>query len=59
MTTLCPTGTERLEQLLTLIESGKVDLTPLFTHTMALDEIVRGYEMFENHDDGVIKIALS
>ncbi len=59
VTTLCPAGTERLDYLLGLIDSGKVDLTPLFTHTMPLSDIVSAYDMFRNHEDGVLKIAIS
>lgn len=56
--TLCPGGRERLEYLLRLIDDGKIDPTPLFTHEMGLDRIVDAYDIFREHRDGVMKIAL-
>jgi threonine dehydrogenase-like Zn-dependent dehydrogenase len=58
VTTLCPTGRKRLDYLLRLIGDGRVDLTPLLTHDMALADVARGYDLFRSHADGVIKIAL-
>lgn len=45
-------------QTLRLIEQGKIDTTPLITHTYPLAEIEAAYELFENHKDGVIKVAI-
>ncbi len=59
VTTLCPTGRGRLEHLLGLIQQGRLDATPLFTHSMPMSQVVRAYEMFRNREDGVLKIALS
>ena len=59
VTTLCPVGTDRLVELLDLIESGAVDPTPLFTHDRRLDEIVEAYDIFRAHADGVLKIAVT
>lgn len=59
VTTLCPAGRERLEDLLGIIESGEVDLEPLLTHEHSLDDIVASYDTFRAHDDGVLKIAIS
>lgn len=56
---MCPSGTERLEYLMTLVESGAVDLTPLWTHDMELAQIVEGYDQFRSRRDGTIKIAIS
>ncbi|MGE0601957.1 MAG: alcohol dehydrogenase catalytic domain-containing protein [Dehalococcoidia bacterium] len=58
VTTLCPVGTNRLERLMALIAGGKVDLTPLITHSLPLSETPAGYEMFRKRDGGVLKIAL-
>lgn len=46
------------EEILRLIEQGKIDTTPLITHTYRLDEIEEAYRVFENRLDGVIKIAI-
>ncbi len=46
------------EEILKLIEAGKIDTTPLITHRFSLAEIEEAYRIFENHLDGVIKIAV-
>lgn len=58
VTTLCPVGTARLERLMALIAGGKVDLTPLLTHSMKLSETPAGYDLFRRKEGGVLKIAL-
>ena len=45
-------------EILRLIEAGKIDTTPLITHTFHLDEIEKAYEVFEGRLDGVIKVAV-
>jgi len=45
-------------EILSLIEQGKIDTTPLITHTYALRDIEQAYELFENKRDNVIKIAI-
>lgn len=37
---------------------GKIDTTPLITHRFPLDRIEEAYRIFENNEDGVIKIAV-
>ena len=46
------------EEILRLIEQGKIDTTPLITHRMPLSHIEKAYRIFENKEDGVIKIAI-
>ena len=46
------------EEILSLIEQGKIDTTPLITHRFPLNEIDEAYRIFENKQDGVIKIAI-
>lgn len=46
-------------EILSLIEQGKIDTTPLITHTFALKDIEEAYRIFENKLDGVIKIAIT
>jgi threonine dehydrogenase-like Zn-dependent dehydrogenase len=57
--TLCPTGPERLDYLLRLLEQGKIDPTPMLTHTQPLESIVEAYDLFRNRRDGVIKVAIA
>ena len=45
-------------ETLALIEEGKIDTTPLITHTYALKDIEADYDLFENRRDGVIKVAI-
>lgn len=45
-------------EILELIASGKLDTTPLITHTVKLRDIETGYDIFENHRDNVIKVAV-
>ncbi len=47
------------EEILSLICQGKIDTTPLITHTFALKDIEQAYHIFENRLDGVIKIAVT
>ena len=45
-------------ETLQLIEQGKLDTTPLITHTYPLSQIEEAYQLFENRQDGVIKVAI-
>lgn len=45
--------------ILHLIEEGKIDTTPLITHRFPLDRIEEAYRLFENKEDGVIKVAVT
>lgn len=46
------------EEVLQLIEQGKIDTTPLITHRFPLSRIEEAYQLFENREDGVIKVAI-
>ena len=46
------------EDILRLIEAGKIDTTPLITHRYKLADIEAAYHLFENKLDGVIKVAV-
>ena len=45
-------------EILRLIEEGKIDTTPLITHTYPLEQIAQAYDLFEQRRDGVIKVAI-
>ena len=47
------------DEILRLISQGVLDTTPLVTHRFPLDRIGEAYRIFENREDGVIKIAVS
>ena len=58
VTTLCPGGKERMRRLMEVVRSGRVDLTPLLTHTFPLEEIADAYQLFGERRDGVLKVAI-
>jgi alcohol dehydrogenase len=58
VTTLCPGGKERMRRLMEVVRHGRVDLTPLLTHTFPLTKIREAYEVFGNRLDGVMKVAI-
>ena len=48
----------KCDEILSLISAGKIDTTPLITHTFALKDIEKAYSVFENRLDDVIKVAV-
>lgn len=54
-TGLCPGGHLRLSRLLRLLDTGRVDPTPMTTHTFRFDEIEKAFHMMEKKEDGMIK----
>jgi threonine dehydrogenase-like Zn-dependent dehydrogenase len=58
VTTLCPGGKERMRRLVSLVQSGRFDPTPLITHRFSLDEIPQAYQLFGERTDGVLKVAI-
>ncbi|MDH0731300.1 NAD(P)-dependent alcohol dehydrogenase [Pseudomonas sichuanensis] len=59
ITTLCPGGKERMRRLMAVVASGRVDVSPLVTHRMRLDDIEAAYELFAHQRDGVMKVAIT
>ncbi len=58
VTTLCPGGKERMRRLIELVRHGRLDLTPLLTHTYPLSRITEAYQLFAERREGVIKVAI-
>ena len=58
VTTLCPGGKERMRRLIEVVRQKRVDLTPLLTHSVSLENILEGYRTFGERRDGVMKIAV-
>ena len=46
------------DEILHLIEQGQIDTMPLITHRFPLSRIDEAYRLFENRQDGVIKVAV-
>jgi alcohol dehydrogenase len=59
VTTLCPGGKERMRRLMSVIQSGRVDLTAMVTHRFKLDDIEAAYDLFSHQRDGVLKVAIT
>ena len=59
VTSLCPGGKERMRRLMSVIESGRIDLGTMVTHRFPLDRIEEAYELFANQGDGVLKVAIT
>jgi len=48
----------QMQRLMNLIEVRKLNVSPLITHQIGLNEIVSGYEMFASKQDGCIKVMV-
>ncbi len=59
VSTLCPGGKERMRRLISVLASGRADLSRLVTHRYPLDRIEEAYELFANQRDGVLKVAIT
>jgi L-iditol 2-dehydrogenase len=46
------------EEALSLLVNGRVDLTPLFTHSFALNDFAAALDTFEQRRDGAVKVAV-
>jgi threonine dehydrogenase-like Zn-dependent dehydrogenase len=47
-----------MRRLMELVRHGRLDLTPLLTHSFALDRINEAYQVFAERSNGVIKVAI-
>lgn len=59
VTTLCPGGKERMRRLMSVIATGRVDLSAMVTHRFKLADIEAAYELFSHQRDGVLKVAIT
>ncbi len=59
VTTMCPSGRDRMEHLLALLQHGDLELETLFTHRMKLPDTPEAYDLFRSKADGVLKIAIT
>ncbi len=48
-------GSERLGRIFRLMQTGKVDPTPMTTHEFGFDEIETAFKMMQEKEDGIIK----
>jgi threonine dehydrogenase-like Zn-dependent dehydrogenase len=54
-TGLCPGGAERMKRLMRLLETGRVDPTPLTSHRFKFAEIEKAFQMMQTKEDGMLK----
>src|SRR5579863_909217 len=54
-TALCPGGRLRLERLLLILQRGRVDPTPMTTHTFKFSDMPTAFDIMSKKSDGVIK----
>lgn len=47
-----------MDRLMGLVESKRVDLTPLATHRFSLSDAMKAYEVFESHPEQCLKVLL-
>ena len=47
-----------VKPILELIQKGVFDATDIITHTLSLDEGSHAYSIFDNKEDGCIKVIL-
>jgi alcohol dehydrogenase len=49
----------QMPKLVEVIERGRLDVTPVVTHRMKFDDVIRAYEIFDKRLEGAIKILLT
>jgi len=54
-THLCPGGRVRMERMLRLIQTGRVNPTLLTTHRFSFHELPKAFKMMETKEDGILK----
>ncbi|WP_294279374.1 zinc-dependent alcohol dehydrogenase [uncultured Chryseobacterium sp.] len=47
-----------IDELMDHVQSGRVVLNDIITHRLSLDEVSKGYEIFDKKDDGCVKVVL-
>lgn len=47
-----------MERLLRMIQTGKIDLSPIITHRMPLSDVEKAFDIFQNRKENVIKVAI-
>jgi threonine dehydrogenase-like Zn-dependent dehydrogenase len=58
-TGLCPGGAERMKRLMRLLETGRVDPTPLTTHRFKFADVAQAFRMMQTKEDGILKPLIS
>ncbi len=52
-------GLETFRKALTLIVEGEIDMAPIVTHIMPIEEVADAFELAHRRDEGVVKVGLT
>ena len=52
-------GLKTFRRALALIAEGEIDVSPIVTHLMPIEDVVEAFELAKSRTDGVIKVALT
>ncbi|GAB3460191.1 hypothetical protein GCM10027570_44810 [Streptomonospora sediminis] len=58
-TGLCPGGRLRMERLLRLLQTGRLDPAPMTTHSFAFDDMERAFEVSDKKLDDAVKVLVA
>ena len=47
-----------IDKLMKHVESGEVKLDDIITHRLSLNDVAKGYELFDKKEDGCVKVVL-
>lgn len=56
---LCPGGSERLGRILRLIARGRIDPSPMTTHTFKFGDVEKAFELMRTKEEGIIKALIT
>lgn len=59
VTGLCPGGRLRMQRLLRVLQTDRVDPTRMTTHTFPFDEMAQAFEVVDRRLDGVVKVMIT
>ena len=58
-TALCPGGAMRMQRLMRLVQTGRIDPLPLTTHRFSFEDVATAFRMMQTKEDGMVKPLLS
>ena len=52
-------GLKTFRRALSWIVEGEIDMEPIVTHLMPIEQVTEAFELSESRGDGVVKVALT
>ena len=52
-------GLKTFRRALSWIVEGEIDMEPIVTHLMPIEQVAEAFELSESRGDGVVKVALT